>query len=120
MPEDGLKNPVGRPEKVGKMPRYAFGPFELDVATQRLLRDGMAVPTTARVFDTLLVLVEAHGRLVSKEDLIARVWSDVLVEEGNLARQISSVRKLLGESPDDPRFIVTLAGRGYQFVAPVA
>lgn len=101
------------------MPRYTFGPFELDIATRRLLRDGVAVPVSARVFDTLLVLVEHHGRLVSKEDLIARVWGDVLVEEGNLARQISTVRKLLGESTDDPRFIVTFAGRGYQFVAPV-
>lgn len=98
---------------------YAFGPFLLDTATRRLRRDGEAVAITARVFDILAALVEQHGRVVEKDALIERVWGDVAVEEGNLARAISTLRRVLGESPDDHRYIVTLPGRGYQFVAPV-
>jgi TolB-like protein/DNA-binding winged helix-turn-helix (wHTH) protein/Flp pilus assembly protein TadD len=98
---------------------YAFGPFVLDVANRRLLRDGAPVAITARVFDVLVVLVRDHGQPVDKGTLIERVWGDLAVEEGNLARNVSTLRRLLGEAPDDHRFVVTLSGRGYQFVAPV-
>ena len=82
-------------------------------------RDGEAVAITARVFDILVVLIKRQGQPVDKDVLIEQVWGDLAVEEGNLARNVSTLRKLLGEAPDDHRFIVTLPGRGYQFVAPV-
>jgi TolB-like protein/DNA-binding winged helix-turn-helix (wHTH) protein len=97
----------------------AFGPFVLDPANRRLLRDGVAVPITARVFDILAALVQHAGEPVDKDRLVQLVWGDVTVEEGNLARNISTLRKILGELPDDHRYIVTLPGRGYQFVAEV-
>jgi TolB-like protein/DNA-binding winged helix-turn-helix (wHTH) protein len=99
--------------------RCTFGPFDFDPANRRLLRDGVAVPITARVFDILAVLIEHAGAPVSKERLVELVWGDVSVEEGNLARNVSTLRKLLGEHPEDHRYIVTLPGRGYQFVAAV-
>jgi DNA-binding winged helix-turn-helix (wHTH) protein/Tfp pilus assembly protein PilF len=99
---------------------YAFDRFVVDVAQRRVLRpDGQPVAITARVFDLLLVLVEQAGRPVEKSELLERVWGDVAIEEGNLARNISTLRKLLGDSPEEPRYIVTLSGRGYQFVAAV-
>jgi TolB-like protein/DNA-binding winged helix-turn-helix (wHTH) protein len=99
--------------------KYAFGPFVLDLANRRLLREGVPVGITARIFDILVVLVECRGQAVEKEALLARVWGDVAVEEGNLARAVSTLRKVLGDAPDDPRYIVTLPGRGYQFIAAV-
>ncbi len=99
--------------------KYAFGPFVLDGANRRLVRDSTPVAITARVFDILVVLVRHHGRPIDKETLIERVWGDLAVEEGNLTRNVSTLRKVLGEAPDDHQFIVTLPGRGYQFVAPV-
>lgn len=100
--------------------RYAFDRFIVDVAQRRVLgADGRPLAITARVFDLLLVLIEAAGRPVEKSQLLERVWGDVAIEEGNLARNVSTLRKLLGDSSDEPRYIVTLSGRGYQFVAPV-
>src|SRR6185369_6994053 len=100
--------------------RYAFDRFIVDAGQRRVLRaDGQPLAITARVFDLLLVLIERAGRPVEKSELLDRVWGDVAIEEGNLARNISTLRKLLGDSSEDPRYIVTLSGRGYQFVAPV-
>ena len=101
--------------------RYAFDRFVVDAAQRRVLQraDGRPLAITARVFDLLLVLIEQAGRPVDKSELLERVWGDVAVEEGNLTRNISTLRKLLGDSPEEPRYIVTLSGRGYQFVAPV-
>lgn len=89
------------------------------MTARRLLRGGEPLPITARVFDILAVLVRHQGQALDKEHLIAQVWGDVAIEEGNLARNVSTLRKLLGEAPDDHRFIVTLPGRGYQFVGEV-
>jgi DNA-binding winged helix-turn-helix (wHTH) protein/TolB-like protein/Flp pilus assembly protein TadD len=101
------------------MSPWRFGPFELDPTLRRLLRDGTPVAITARVFDILVALVEHAGRPVDKDVLLQRVWGDVTVEEGNLTRNVSTLRKILGDSPDDHQYIVTLPGRGYQFVAEV-
>lgn len=98
---------------------YVFGPYLLDTANRRVIRDEQPVAITARVFELLVALVERHGHLVEKEALLDRVWGEAAVEEGNLARAVSTLRKVLGESPDDHRYIVTIPGRGYQFVAPV-
>ncbi len=84
-----------------------------------LVRDGRALALTGKTFDTLRYLVENQGRLVDKDELLSAVWRGVTVEEANLTQSIYTVRKVLGDSPRDHRFIVTVPGRGYQFVAPV-
>jgi DNA-binding winged helix-turn-helix (wHTH) protein len=76
---------------------YEFGPFRLDTAQHCLLRDGQPVPLSPKVFDLLEVLVRSSGRLVEKEELLKEVWPDSFVEEGNLNRNVSILRKVLGE-----------------------
>jgi DNA-binding winged helix-turn-helix (wHTH) protein/Tfp pilus assembly protein PilF len=100
---------------------YAFDRFKLD-AQRRLLWSGAEEPLalSAKAFATLLFLVEHAGEVVSKGALMKAVWPDVHVEENNLNQCISQLRKVLGERPRDHRFIVTIAGSGYRFVAPVA
>jgi DNA-binding winged helix-turn-helix (wHTH) protein/TolB-like protein/Tfp pilus assembly protein PilF len=98
---------------------YEFGRFRLNVAERVLLRDGEIVPLTPKVFDILLTLVEHHGQVVSKEELMKRVWPDTYVEEGNLTQNISLLRKALGESPGGVQFIETVPRRGYRFVAAI-
>ena len=98
---------------------YRFGSFELDPEARLLCRDGEPVPVSGKTLDTLVVLVENRGRLVDKEELLSRVWTGSIVEEANLTQTIFTVRKVLGDSPKDHRYIATIAGRGYQFVAPV-
>ena len=100
--------------------QYRFDTFAVDATRRRLLRDGQPVPLTGKAFDVLLALMQSRGTVVEKDDLMRQLWPDTAVEEGNLTQQISTVRKALGESPGDHRFIVTVARRGYQFVAPVA
>ena len=99
---------------------YEFGPFRLDAAERLLFRDGSTVPLTPRVFDILLVLVENRGHLLSKEELLRRVWGDNFVEESNLTRNISTLRKALGETTDNHPYIETVPWRGYRFVAEVS
>jgi DNA-binding winged helix-turn-helix (wHTH) protein len=98
---------------------YEFGPFRLDPLKRVFLRDGKSVSLTPKVFDTLLVLVEHSGQVVEKEKLMKAVWPDSIVEEGNLTVSISTLRKALGEKPNEPQYIVTVPGRGYQFAAVV-
>lgn len=99
---------------------YDFGDFRLD-AGRRLLshRTQGSIPITSRVLDTLLHLVRNPGRLVTKRELMDAVWGDAVVEENNLTQTISTLRQLLGERPDEHRFIVTVPGRGYRFIAKV-
>ena len=99
---------------------YEFGPFLLDVRERRLLRNGRPVPLRAKVFDTLSVLVQNHGRLIVKEDLIKAVWPDTLVEEGNLAHNIAALRKALGSSHSRSDHVETIPGQGYRFTAAVS
>jgi DNA-binding winged helix-turn-helix (wHTH) protein/Tol biopolymer transport system component len=101
------------------MARYSFGPFSLDQEARVLLRDGKPVSMAGKTLDTLLVLVQNRGRLVDKDELLSRVWPDTVVEEANLSQNIFTIRKILGDTPKDRRYIATVAGRGYQFVAPV-
>ena len=98
---------------------YEFGPFRLDVAERRLVRDGEVVPLRLKVFDTLRVLVENAGRLVTKEELLQAVWPDTTVEENNLNHNVSILRKLLGERATGQAFIETVPRVGYRFVAAV-
>ncbi len=98
---------------------YAFGPFRLDSEKGVLVRDDRPVPLAPIVAEILLVLVENAGRLVDKDDLIKRVWPDAIVEEGNLNKNVSILRKVLGEW-DGREYIETVPKRGYRFVAPVS
>ncbi|HSE97970.1 MAG TPA: tetratricopeptide repeat protein [Blastocatellia bacterium] len=99
---------------------YEFGPFLVDASRRVLLRDGEAVPLAPKAFDTLLALVQNHGQVLEKNKLMEMLWPDSDVEEGNLPQHISALRKALGESPNDRRYIVTIPGRGYRFAADVA
>src|SRR6266446_1968578 len=98
---------------------YEFGPFRVDALRRLLLREGNQVPLSAKAFEILLVLLEEKGRLVDKDELMRRVWPDAVVEENNLTVNISALRKSLGERPREHRYLVTVSGRGYQFVADV-
>lgn len=97
----------------------AFGPFELRPAERLLTRDGMPVPLGGRTLDILIALVSRPNEVVSKRALMADVWPDVQVEEGSLRFHIAGLRKVLEHGKDGARYIATVAGRGYCFVAPV-
>ncbi len=99
--------------------RYEFDQYCLDAAKRLLLRAGEPVPLQAKAFDTLLVLIENRDRVVGKDELMKKVWPDTFVEEINLTVNISALRKALGESPNEHRYIVTVPRRGYRFVAEV-
>lgn len=99
---------------------YAFGSFRLDAVKRRLLRDDHIVPLTPKAFDTLLVLVEHNRVVLEKDELIKLLWPDSFVEENNLTQNISALRKALGERPGEHRYIVTVPGRGYRFIADVS
>jgi DNA-binding winged helix-turn-helix (wHTH) protein/TolB-like protein len=94
-----------------------FAGFTVDLTRRRLLKDGECVAITAKAFETLRVLIEHRGETLCKADLMNAVWGDVAVEENNLTQQISALRRAFGERPDDHRFIVTVPGVGYTFVA---
>src|ERR1700736_4004296 len=97
----------------------SFGPFRL-LAAQRLLLEGdTPVRLGSRAFDILAALVERAGEVVTKESLIARVWPQTFVEEANLKIQVSALRRALGDGQGGHRYVVTVPGRGYNFVAPV-
>jgi DNA-binding winged helix-turn-helix (wHTH) protein len=98
---------------------FEFGPFHVDTGVRRLYRNCEIVPLTAKVFDILEVFLQNSGRTLTKDELIEQVWPEQFVEEGNLTRNVSTLRKALGETPDDHRYIVTIPGRGYRFVASV-
>jgi DNA-binding winged helix-turn-helix (wHTH) protein/Tol biopolymer transport system component len=98
---------------------FSFADFEIDAGRRLLLRQGMPVALSSKAFDLLLALVRNHGEVLSKDELMSKVWEGQFVEEGNLTVHISTLRKLLGEGKKEHRFIVTIPGRGYRFVAPV-
>jgi DNA-binding winged helix-turn-helix (wHTH) protein/pimeloyl-ACP methyl ester carboxylesterase len=100
-------------------PVYEFGPFRLELGEHRLMREGQAIPLTGKAFLTLRALVERHGELVSKQDLMNAVWPETTVEENNLDRNISVVRKALGDQSGGQLFIETVPRVGYRFIAPV-
>jgi pimeloyl-ACP methyl ester carboxylesterase/DNA-binding winged helix-turn-helix (wHTH) protein len=98
---------------------YDFGSFRLDTIEKFLLRDNEVVPLTPKLFEILLILVQNSGRLQNKDDLMKAVWPDSHVEEGNLTRNISTLRKILGGNTDGSLYIETVPKRGYRFVADV-
>lgn len=98
---------------------YEFGEFRLDLERNLLLYQDEIVPLTHKALETLVVLVENNGRIIEKDEIIQKVWQDTFVEEGSLTRNISTLRKVLGEEPGANRYIETIPRRGYRFVAKV-
>src|SRR4051794_14479092 len=98
----------------------AFGPFRLLPARQLLLEGDEPVALGSRALDILVALVERTGEVVGKEELIARVWPDTFVEDSNLRVHVAALRKALRDGQDGNRFLATISGRGYRFVAPVS
>src|SRR5580692_10636444 len=98
---------------------YRFGAFRIEPDTRSLMLHEQPVPLTPKAFDLLLYMARNRGRLLTKEELLAAVWPDSIVEEGNLSQNIFLLRKALGESSKESRYILTIPGRGYQFAAPL-
>jgi len=96
---------------------YEFGPFCVDPDKQVLLRDGKPVPVTPKAFDTLLILIRNSREIVSKDELMKAVWPDAFVEEGSIANNISTLRKLLNPDFEGEGPIATVPKRGYRFTA---
>src|SRR6201982_2247890 len=99
--------------------RLRFGPFELNVAQRSLKKAGQVIPLGGRAYDILIVLLENAGEVVAKAELIARAWPDVTVEEGSLRVHLSALRKALGDGQFGNKYIASIPGQGYSFMAPV-
>ena len=98
---------------------FGFGPFRLLVTRRELMAHGVPVPVGQRAFEILLLLVSRHGELVTKDELMTAVWPGIVVEENNIQVHVSALRKVLAKAGDAGRYLVTIPGRGYRFVAPV-
>src|SRR6187200_763446 len=98
---------------------HRFSDFTIDIQQKVLMRGGTAIPLAPKVFETLLALIENHGRVVLKEELMKRLWPDTFVEESNLTFNIQQLRKSLGDNARTPVFIETIPRRGYRFIANV-
>lgn len=98
---------------------YEFDSFRLDARRRLLLRGGDPVRLTPKAFETLLALVRGGGRVVRKDELLAAVWPDSFVEEGNLSQNVFLLRRALGEGKGEHRYILTVPGAGYRFVPHV-
>ncbi|MEP6787927.1 MAG: winged helix-turn-helix domain-containing protein [Acidobacteriota bacterium] len=97
--------------------KFFFDDFEVDELTRSLLKCGQLLPLSPKAFDILFVLVEHHGEVLSKQNLLDLVWKDQFVEEKNLTVHVTALRKALGEKKGEHRFVVTVPGNGYKFVA---
>ncbi len=105
---------IGEPQQ-----NISFAEFELDTAHRRLLRNGKPLSLYAKTFDLLTFLLERNGQVVTKDQILETVWEGQFVEEANLSVQVSALRKALGEKKNEPRFLVTVPGKGYKFVADI-
>ena len=116
MPRDNSSMAVDRSSSAAADATLAFGRFRVLLRQRQLVVDGVPIELGTRAFDLLLVLLEADGSLVTKDELLSRVWPGIVVAEENLKVQISALRKALGEDRD---FIRTEFGRGYRFTGEV-
>jgi DNA-binding winged helix-turn-helix (wHTH) protein/tetratricopeptide (TPR) repeat protein len=98
---------------------FQFGEFQIDARTRTLRRENAIVTLNSRTFDVLLYFVQHPGRVLTRDELLKNVWADAFVDEHSLAQSVSVLRRALDEKPGDNSYIVTLPGRGYQFVTPV-
>src|SRR5882724_7181891 len=99
--------------------RMHFGSFELNVAERSLRNADEAIPLGGRAFDILLTLIERNGEVVTKDELIKKVWPEVTVEDGSLRVHLSALRKALGDGQFGHKYIASIPGQGYSFIAPV-
>ena len=100
--------------------RYGFGPYVLDAHRRLLWRGDVRIPLSRKTVEVLAVLVASRGTLVEKADLMSAVWPETFVEENNLARHVSTLRKALSERKGEREYISTVPGHGYMFVAAVS
>src|SRR6266571_3503187 len=107
---------IGLPSAIG----LRFGPFELNVAERSLKKVDQVIPLGGRAYDILIALLENAGEIVAKSELIAKAWPDVTVEEGSLRVHLSALRKALGDGQFGNKYIASIQGHGYSFIAPVA
>ena len=114
-----MSNMAGRTVEPAGIREYSFGDYRIDLASYQLWQRGLAITLTPKVFDTLVVLIQHRDRAVTKEELLKSVWPDASVTEDSLTQSISILRKTLGDDTTHPRFITTIARRGYRFIAPV-
>ena len=98
---------------------YEFDEFRLDAAKRQLLREGEIVPLYSKAFELLLFMVQNNGRDLAKDQILETIWPGQVLEESNLTVNISAVRRALGEKAAQPRYLITIPGRGYRFVANV-
>src|ERR1700730_2850026 len=98
---------------------YEFGPFRLDPAERLLLRNDQTIPLAPKAFETLLLLVENSGHLLTKDELMKRLWPETFVEEVNLAQNISATRRALDDKNGGTQYIETVPKGGYRFVGQV-
>src|SRR5271154_6026476 len=96
-----------------------FGPFELSIGERLLLREGVMLPLGGRALDVLIYLAKRSGEVISKQELIERVWSGVTGEEGSIRVHVAAIRKALGDGQFGNRYIANIKGRGYSFVGTV-
>jgi eukaryotic-like serine/threonine-protein kinase len=104
---------------VGPPTVYEFGPFRLDPVKRLLARGGKVVAVPSRTLDVLLVLVQNRGRTLDRDELLRAGWPDTAVEENSLTQSVYTLRKVFGETTSEHRYVTTVPGRGYRFVAPV-
>src|SRR5713226_6096862 len=97
----------------------SFGPFRLFTAQRLIERAGVPLHLGSRALDLLLVLIEYASKVVSKNELMARVWPDAMVDEGSLRVHVAALRKVLGDGEAGARYVTTFTGQGYCFVAPI-
>src|SRR5688500_7379494 len=102
-----------------KNDRILFAEFEFDRSRRKLYRDGKQVQLYAKALDLLGFLIENNGQVLTKDEILANVWPEQFVEEANLSVQVSALRKALGETKNETRFLVTVPGVGYKFVADI-
>jgi DNA-binding winged helix-turn-helix (wHTH) protein len=114
-----LKAASGVPVKRGMGHVISFGTFQLFPRQFLLLENGKAIRIGSRALEMLIALLERPGELVSKEDLMARVWPNTFVDPANLTVQVAGIRRALGDGRGGNRFLINITGRGYRFVAPV-
>ena len=103
----------------GEAAEYAFGPFRLDLHAGELWSGEQRIEIRPKVFDLLVFLIQNRGKLLTKNTLLEQVWHDVVVSETSVTRTVADLRELLGDDPDQPRYIETSPKRGYKFVAAV-
>jgi DNA-binding winged helix-turn-helix (wHTH) protein len=122
----GMLSAQGKGVRVTDQPRaavdsvVAFGPFRLLTARHLLLEGEKPLKLSSRALEILMVLLERPGALVTREELVSRVWPDTFVEDGNLRVHMAALRRALGDGQAGNRYVATISGRGYRFVAPVS